>query len=444
MKTVAFHTLGCKVNQYETQGLAALFRERGYQVVPFEERADVYVVNTCTVTHIGDRKSRQVVRRAVRNNPDALVLVTGCYAQVSPAEVSGIPGVDLVIGTTGRERIVDLVEEASRGRRPVLAVEDVEKAPGFEELPGVDDQGGRTRAFIKVQEGCRDFCTYCIVPYARGPLRSRPSETVLALAARLVDEGHRELVLTGINLGAYGCDLGDQNLAGLVRRLARIRGLLRLRLSSVEPHEITPELVEAVAENPVCCPHFHIPLQSGSDTVLDRMGRRYSTADYASLLELIRARVPEVAVTTDVMVGFPGETDAEHRDSLACVRRLEFTGLHVFVFSPRRGTPAASSPGQIPYRAKQERSREMLALDRELRHRFYSRYRGRKVEVLVETVADGVASGYTRNYLRTFFKTDSELVGQVVELYVEGAERGNLRGIILDKAGFLIGMSNKI
>jgi threonylcarbamoyladenosine tRNA methylthiotransferase MtaB len=436
MKTVAFYTLGCKVNQYETQGLAALFRERGYRVVPFQERADVYVVNTCTVTHVGDRKSRQLIRRAVRTNPDALVVVTGCYAQVAADEVAAIPGVNLVIGTAGRDRIVDLVEEASAGRRPVLAVEDVEEVRAFEELPGEVGLGGRTRAFLKVQEGCRDFCTYCIVPHARGPLRSRPPERVLELARKVVDKGYRELVLTGTNLGAYGRDLGEANLAGLVNRLAQIPGLRRLRLSSVEPNEITRELVEVVAANPVCCPHFHLPLQSGSDPVLKRMGRRYSIAEFASLVEMIRAQVPEVAVTTDVLVGFPGETDTEHGESLGFVRRLGFAGLHVFIFSRRSRTPAAGFPGQVSYRVKRERSKEMLALDRELRGRFASRYRGRTVEVLVESAADGQAAGYTRNYLKTVFSGGPELVGRVIKVYVQDTQQGNLRGIINNEAGF--------
>lgn len=431
MKTVAFYTLGCKVNQYETQGLAALFREHGYRVVPFGEQADVYVVNTCTVTHIGDRKSRQIIRRAVRvrTNPEALVVVTGCYAQVAAAEVAAISGVGLVIGTTGREKIIELVEEAFRGGRPVLAVEDVEEAREFEELPGTAGLDGRTRTFIKIQEGCRDFCTYCIVPHARGPLRSRSPERVLELAGTLVEDGYRELVLTGINLGAYGRDCGNENLAGLVCRLARVPGLRRLRLSSIEPNEVTRELVEAVAENPVCCAHFHIPLQSGSDSVLRRMGRRYSAAEYASLVEMVRGRVPEVAITTDIMVGFPGETDEEHRESLGFVRRIKFAGLHVFSFSPREGTPAASFPEPVPPRVSHKRSGEILELDRELRGRFASRYRGQTIEVLVESVSKGVAVGYTENYLRVFFESQPELVGRMVELYVEGVERGNLKGI---------------
>ncbi len=434
MKKVAFYTLGCKVNQYETQGLEALFRARGYTVVPFREKADVYVVNTCTVTHIGDRKSRQLIRRAVRTNPEALVVVTGCYAQVAGDEVAGIPGVHLVVGTAGRERIVDLVEETQKkGPYPVLAVKDVEKVREFEELPGEAAPGGRTRAFIKVQEGCRDFCTYCIVPLARGPLRSRPPERVLEWARKLVDQGYRELVLTGTNLGAYGRDLGGISLAELVNRVARIPGLARLRLSSVEPNEVTPELVEAVAENPVCCPHFHLPLQSGSDSVLRRMGRRYTVAAYTSLVDMIRARVAGVAITTDVMVGFPGESEAEHRESLRFVRRTGFAGLHVFVFSCRKGTPAAGFADQVPYRIKQERSREMMALGAALKEEFASRYRDQVVEVLVETVRGGLASGYTGNYLRAFFPGRPELLGRLTKVYVQDIQQGNLRGILIPR-----------
>ncbi len=432
MKTVAFHTLGCKVNQYDSQSLAGMFLDRGYQVVPFEDPADVYVVNTCTVTNIGDRKSRQMIRRAVRTNPDGIVVVTGCYAQVACEEVSAIEGVDLVVGTAGRERLVDMVEHlaAERGLRTMVG--NIEEVNHFEEIPASGQ--GRTRAYIKVQEGCRDFCTYCIVPYARGPLRSRPSAGVIEQARRLIDTGFRELILTGTHLGVYGRDCpAEGTLADLVAGLAVIPGLVRLRLSSVEPADIEPELIEALAKYDTVCPHLHIPLQSGSDTVLERMGRRYDTAGFAVLVDAIRRSVPDVSVTTDVMVGFPGETPEEFAESLAFVEETGFAGLHVFKYSPRKGTPAADYPDQILGNEKEARSRKMIALGKRLRTAFASRYIGETVEIMAEeTVGEGLWTGYTPNYLRTVGSGRGEYEGKIIKVAVKRVEQGDLKGIIYD------------
>lgn len=432
-KTVAFATLGCKVNQYETEALAEQFVRRGYEVVPFGEPADVYVVNTCTVTHIGDKKSRQLIRRARRANPKAFIVATGCYAQVAPEEVEAV-GVDLVVGTRGREHLAELVDERL-GKRdgPRRAVQEFDAACAFEELP-ISRTAGRARAYIKVQEGCRDFCTYCIVPYARGPLRSRPAERVLEEAARLTANGYVEIVLTGTHLGAWGRDLpGAPYLAELVARVAEVPGLLRLRLSSIEPLEITPALIDLMASSAVICPHLHIPLQSGDDEILRRMGRRYTTREYALLVEHARSRIRDLAVTTDVMVGFPGETEEQFARSLAFVRRTAFSGLHVFKYSPRRGTPAATFSGQVPAKVKEKRSDVMLALDAELRREFASRYAGRTVEVLVEECVDGRAEGLTGNYLRVSFPAEKDqgersLIGRLVPVRGVRAIAGGLEG----------------
>ena len=304
-KKIAVHTLGCKVNQYESAALEGMFRERGYQVVHFSEQADVYLINTCTVTHLGDRKSRQLIRRAARTNPGALVVVTGCYAQTSPGEVAALPEVDLVVGLGDRGNLVDLVESAWKGQGTEILVRDISGFREFEELPPPVEQG-RVRAFLKIQEGCDSYCAYCIVPHARGPLRSRPPASVMAEAHLLLDQGYREIVLTGIHTGAYGRDLpGDMGLAGLVQQLLALPGLLRLRLSSVEPNDITLELISTLASSKVVCPHLHIPLQSGDDTVLRRMGRNYTGGEFARLVQVIKSNIPGIAITGDLIVGFP-------------------------------------------------------------------------------------------------------------------------------------------
>jgi len=432
LKTVAFHTLGCKVNQYDSQALAGMFIDRGYRVVPFEESADVYVVNTCTVTNIGDRKSRQMIRRAIRTNPESIMVVTGCYAQVAGAEVSAIEGVDLVVGTAGRESLVDAVENLAGQRGLRNLVGNIEEANHFEEIPACGQ--GRTRAYIKVQEGCRDFCTYCIVPYARGPLRSRPAGGVLEQARRLIESGFQELILTGTHLGAYGRDCpAEGTLADLVARLAVTPGLARLRLSSVEPADIEPDLIDVLAKHDTVCPHLHIPLQSGSDSVLERMGRRYDTADFALLVDAARRTVPDVSVTTDVMVGFPGETAEEFDQSLRFVAEIGFAGLHVFKYSPRKGTPAADYPDQISGDEKENRSRKMIALGKKLKTEFAGRYVEKTVEVLAEeTVGEGLWTGYTPNYIRAVAGGQGEYEGKIIKVAVKRVEQGNLKGIIYD------------
>lgn len=424
---VAIATLGCKVNQYESAALAAAFERGGFEVVDFDQVADVYVINTCTVTHLGDRKSRQLIRRAGRQNPAALVVATGCYAQVSPGEVRQIPGVHLVLGNQEKAALVEKVQEALQGRGRAgggggedLAVQvgDIMHSHHFQELPAVAATG-RTRALIKVQEGCNNFCAYCIIPYARGPVRSRPPGRVLEEARRLVEQGYPELVLTGIHIGAYGQDLADgTDLARLVSELRRIDGLKRLRLGSVEPLDFSPRLVAELAAGPPVCRHLHIPLQSGDDQVLHNMRRRYTTARYAGLVETLRQAIPELAITTDLITGFPGETGEQHRRTMEFVRQMSFARLHVFKFSPRRGTPAASLPGRVPAAEIEERSRQLIELGRELAGRFAAGFIGRPVEVLVEEEAaePGWVKGYTDHYLPVVFPGPPDLRGRIVEV----------------------------
>lgn len=387
---VAVYTLGCKVNQYESAAMAGLFEKKGYQIVDFKDFADIYIINTCTVTHLGDRKSRQMIRRAVRKNPDALVVVAGCYAQVAPEEVLKIPGVDLVVGTRDRSRIVEMVEETASVRMrykdgpPANMVKDVMDVAEIEEFP-CPVYHNKTRAFVKIQEGCENYCSYCIIPYARGPLRSRRPENVLAEIESLVNDGYKEIVLTGIHIGAYGRDfVKDIDLASLVEKILLLKGLKRLRISSLEPQDVTPELIELMAGSPVFCRHFHLPLQSGDDEILSRMRRQYTTRDYAALLDNIRAKVEDVAVTSDIMVGFPGEREENFNNTFKFIKEMHFSGLHVFKYSPRRGTPAAGFSGKVPPEVKERRSRKLIDLSRKLFKSFAARFLGQTVEVLVE------------------------------------------------------------
>lgn len=432
-KTVAIATLGCKVNQYESTAIGEMFKSRGYRVVDFDSPADVYIINTCTVTHLGDRKSRQFIRRAARTNPEGLVVVMGCYAQTSPDEVLEVPEVDLVVGTSDRSRVVDLVEEARKGQR-LNAVRDIFDLQYFEELPAVA-YTGRVRAFLKVQEGCNNFCAYCIIPYARGPLRSRRLEKVLEEANKLIQSGFKEIVLTGIHTGAYGQDPGsDIDLAGLLRQLAAIPGLQRLRLSSVEPMDVTEDLIDIFASGAPVCPHLHIPLQSGDDEVLKRMRRHYTTGEFRELVKKIRGAIDGVAVTTDVIVGFPGETPAQFMNTYNFIKDIGFSRMHVFKYSPRRGTPAADFPGQVDAGVKEERSRALIELGGQMAAEYAGSFVGKVREVLAEEYYDEeylLYQGFTDNYLKVIFPGNNTLRGSMVRVYIEKLSGENLKGRII-------------
>lgn len=431
MRKVAFFTLGCKVNQYETEALTSLFEKEGYIAVDFEEKADVYVINTCTVTNLSDRKSRQMIRRAKKGNEDAIVVVVGCYAQTAPEEVSGIPGVNLVVGTKERGKILEYLHEIESGKVSRMnRVGNIMSTFEFEDLK-VDTYKERTRAFLKIQEGCSQFCSYCIIPYARGPIRSRQPEQVLAEVKSLAEGGFKEVVLTGIHVASYGKDLKTTSLLDMIRRVHDIKGIERIRLGSIEPTVVTQEFVDAVKGLDKLCPHYHISLQSGCDATLRRMNRKYTAAEYRHVVELLRSNIPDVAITTDVMVGFPGETEEEFETTFRYLDEISFFMMHVFKYSPRKGTPAAVFPDQVAPAVKDGRSERLLALTQKKQQAFHRAFLGRKLPVLFEQEAagkPGVLEGLTPNYIRVLCSADEVLKGNIRDALLEKVEKDYVLG----------------
>ena len=423
MSTVAFHTLGCKVNAYETEAMWKLFQHQGYEKVDFEQKADVYVINTCTVTNTGDRKSRQMIRRAVRKNPEAVVAVTGCYAQTSSADIMEIPGVDVVVGTQGRDRLLQYIEEHRQTRQPVNAVRNIMKTREFEEME-VPSFSERTRASLKIQEGCNNFCTFCIIPWARGLLRSRKPESVLRQARQLVEAGYKEIVLTGIHTGGYGDDFEDYKLADLLWDLDQLEGLKRIRISSIEASQIDDRVIDVLNKSDKMCRHLHIPLQAGDDVVLKRMRRRYTVEEYRRKIEHVHRAMPGVAITSDVIVGFPGETEEQFENGYRLIEELGFSELHVFPYSTRTGTPAARMTDQVPAEVKQDRVARLIALSDHLALTYASKYAGEVLEVIPEGPLkddpdSGWSAGYSDNYLQIAFPGNEELVGQVCRVRLD-------------------------
>ncbi|HYG56939.1 MAG TPA: tRNA (N(6)-L-threonylcarbamoyladenosine(37)-C(2))-methylthiotransferase MtaB [Symbiobacteriaceae bacterium] len=443
-KRVAFTTLGCKVNQYDTEAMMASFRRAGYQIVDFQEPADFYIVNTCTVTGRGAAKSRQLIRNAIRRSPLSVVAVAGCYTQTDPDEVAAIPGVSLIIGNQDRHQVVELCEQAANSPEPIRAVNNIWKAREFEEMP-VDSFRGHTRAVVKIQEGCNIFCTFCIIPYARGTPRSRRPESVIEEVTRLAEEGFREVVLTGIHLGSYGKDYKYEfTLAQVVEKMAAVEGIDRIRLSSLEPKHVTPHLMDLLQHNPKVCRHLHLSLQSGSQTVLERMKRAYTAGEFREVVQELRRRTPELGLTTDVIVGFPGESEAEHQESMAFIREMGFSRLHVFPFSPRKGTPAATMPDQVTKAVKERRTHEMIELGRELALAFAQRFQGQALQVLAEEEADtdpGWLEGYTDNYIRVRLPGGEELKNCIIPVRITSVEEDACLG---EMNGYPVGPSRQV
>ena len=427
-KTVAFHTLGCKVNQYDTQAMRERFEEAGYTTADFEGAADVYVINTCTVTGTGDKKSMQTIRRCHRQNPEAAIVVTGCLAQRA-ADSLTLPGVRLIIGTQRRGEVVELLQRALSQDVALIAVESLRQAP-FEKLT-VHAHEGHTRATMKIQEGCDRWCTYCIIPSVRGPIRSREIEEIRAEAQSLADAGFREAVLTGIHLTSYGRDKhGEIALLDAIRAVHEVEGIDRIRLGSLEPVIVTPEFVEGISTLPKVCHQFHLALQSGSDTVLARMRRRYTSGQFLEACRLLREAFDDCALTTDVMTGFPGETEEEFAQTKATCRAAGFSRMHVFPYSEREGTKAAAMEGSVPRSIREERARELIALGHTMEQEALLARVGKTDEVLVEEFdehGDGV--GYTGGYLRVHVPEAEP--GTIVKIVIKEVIGNELKGEIV-------------
>lgn len=431
MRKVAFYTLGCKVNQYDTEAVLEDFKKEGYEVVAFSDFADVYVVNTCTVTHLSDRKCRQMLRKTKKVNPDSILVAMGCYAQIAGDAIKEqVDEIDLIVGTDGRSQIVNLVRDHEKGLSSINNfVSDIMQVDEFEELR-ISDMGERTRVYLKIQEGCNNYCSYCIIPYVRGKIRSRKEDQVLEEARRLSQIGFKEIVLTGIHVASYGKDLGNTNLMTLLKKVHEIPEIYRIRLSSIEPVVITEGFITEIKKLPKLCRHFHLSLQSGSDSVLKRMNRKYTKSEYKKSVEKLRSIWPDVAITTDLIVGFPGETDEEFEETLAFVQELQLAQIHIFPFSPRTGTPAAKMADQVSSPIKEHRVKILSALEKDLRTTFMKAHLNQEAEVLFEDYQNKVLTGYTSNYLKVSVSSESNLENTISHVMIDALEHDILIGHI--------------
>lgn len=428
MKRAASFALGCKVNQYESEAIAELFAEKGYQIVGIDEAADVYIINTCTVTNFGDKKSRQLIRKVKRQNENAIVAVVGCYAQTAPQELMQVEGVNLVIGTKERAQIVEMVESYDAAQGVENHVSDIMQERVFEPL-SIQKLANRTRAYLKIQDGCSQYCSYCIIPYARGPIRSREPQDVIAEVRRLAANGFKEVVLTGIHVASYGKDRRDTDLAQIVQEVHEVAGIERIRFSSIEPNVVTEAFAQKMAALPKVCDHFHLSLQSGCDKTLKEMNRKYDTEKYRQAAATLRKYFPHVALTTDIIVGFPGETEEDFLESYAFAKEIGFAKIHVFPYSPKRGTPAAARKDQLPNAVKTDRSHLLLALSEEMAAAFLAGYVGKEAEVLFErSIGENLYEGHTTNYIKVHGRSEENLTNQIRKARIMAAEQELLLG----------------
>lgn len=425
---VAFSTLGCRVNVYESEAMAEKFIREGYEVVDANEVADVYVINTCTVTNMGDKKSRQIINRAKRLNDKAIVAVVGCYSQMAPNEVAEISGVDVVLGTRNKGDVVYYVNKAKDEGKAQVHVEGVLKNKKFEEL-NIEEYQDKTRAFLKIQDGCNRFCTYCIIPYSRGSVCSKDPKKVLEEVKKLSEHGFKEIILSGIHTASYGLDLeGNVNLINIIEEIEKVEGVERIRIGSIEPAFFTPEVIEKIKGFKKLCPHFHLSLQSGSDATLKRMNRRYTAKEYADAVELLRKTMPDVSITTDVIVGFPGETEEEFNETYKFLEDIKLTKTHVFKYSSRKGTKAADMENQVDGSIKEKRSKLLIELSDKNEKEFIDKFIDKEMDILVETEVkgkEGVFEGYTRNYIKVQVPCScSDVTGKIIDIKITEPKEG--------------------
>ena len=432
---VAFSTLGCRVNVYESEAMAEKFIKEGYEVVDFSEKADVYVINTCTVTNMGDKKSRQIIGRARRLNEEAIIAVVGCYSQIAPDEVSSIDGVDVVLGTRNKGDIVYWVNRAKSEKSKVVNVtENILKNKVFEELK-IEDYQDKTRAFLKIQDGCNRFCSYCLIPYARGAVCSKKPETVIEEVKNLAKHGFKEIILSGIHTASYGVDLEEKvTLIDLLEEIEEIDGIERVRIGSIDPTFFTEGIKDRLVKLKKLCPHFHLSLQSGSNGTLKRMNRRYSKEEYKEIVDMLRGAIKDVSITTDIIVGFPGETEEEFKETYEFLKDISLTKMHIFKYSPRKGTKAAAMKDQIHGTIKEERSKKLIELNEKNEETFMKEMIGKTLEVLFEEKVSGeenIYTGYTPNYIKTICESNEDLIGQIKKVYIKEISKDNFIGEIL-------------
>lgn len=431
---VAFSTLGCRVNTYETEALTELFKEEGYEIVDFGEKADIYVINSCTVTNIGDKKSRQMVHRAHRLNQDAIIAMVGCYSQIKPEEVSKIPGVNIVLGTRNKKEIIYRINKYKEEKENQVSIKDVLKDKVFEDL-NVKNYDNRTRAFLKIQDGCNNFCSYCLIPYARGASVSKPLYSIIREVRYLSENGFKEIILSGIDVSSYGKDLEENiTLLNVFEEIEKIDGIERIRLGSIGPEFFTDDNIKRLKALKKLCPHFHISLQSGCNETLRRMNRHYSVEEYREAVNKLRNNFPDISITTDIIVGFPGETDKEFNETYSFLEAVKLTKTHVFKYSVREGTRAAKLPNMVSPSDKEERSKKLLSLSDKNENEFINKNLGRSYKVLYEKkLENGSYDGYTPNYIRVVSDADQniedKILSTILEKNVNLSVKGKIEGI---------------
>ncbi len=432
---VAFATLGCRVNMYESEAMTEKFVREGYEVVDFTEIADVYVVNTCSVTNMGDKKSRQIIGRARRLNPDAIIAVVGCYSQIAPKEVSGIEGVDVVLGSRNKGEVVYYVNKAIDEKKPQIEVSGVLRNKNFEQLK-IEDYRDKTRAFLKIQDGCNRFCAYCLIPYTRGAVCSKDFNSVLEEIKQLAAHGFKEVILSGIHTASYGLDLeGNVNLVTLLEEIEKIDGIERVRIGSIEPAFFTDDVIEKIKNMKKLCPQFHLSLQSGCDATLKRMNRRYTASEYERIVNILRDTLEDASITTDVIVGFPGETDEEFNETYEFLKRNKLTKTHIFKFSPRTGTKAAEMKDQVDGNKKEERSKKLIELNEKNEAEVTQSLIGREMDILIEQEIkgkEGIYEGYTRNFIKVHVSGSSkDDIGNIIKVKILSAKGDYAEGKVV-------------